>query len=285
MKYPLLLLGCLGMAHGLALYAASYPFVYSAGGSAVYTPTQQQYISQDALGQYSYGYAEPLSSKQETRTLDGTTRGTYSYRDAAGKLQTVDYLADAQGFHVAATNLPKAVVPRELVTGRSAAHGIVPHPVAVHHPVEPHAVKHPHSVEHPAGHIAEHPSSHVGTGRSAHPAVGHPEAVHHPEEHHPVEQHPVEHPAGHVAEHHPVAGTGRAHPEAHEFPQPVGDTAEVAAAKALHLKRLHDEQQRNEILTPHIAVPVPVARSHHVVVPAAVYGYTRPQYYSSGFYY
>ncbi|XP_022229255.2 uncharacterized protein LOC111078716 [Drosophila obscura] len=284
MKYPLLLLGFLGVAHGLALYAASYPFVYSAGGSAVFTPTQQQYISQDALGQYSYGYAEPHSSKQETRTLDGTTRGTYSYRDAAGKLQTVDYLADAQGFHVAATNLPKAVIPRELVSGRSAAsHGVV-HPVAAHH----------HPVEHHGGHIVEHPSSPVGSGHSGHVehhpvdisgrsavhgvAGAHPEAVHHPEEQHPVEHHAVVHPSGHVVEHPSVAGTGRGavHPEGHELPQPVGDIPE-------HLKHLHDEKVH--IAVPAVPVPVAVARSHHVVVPAAVYGYTRPHYYSSGFYY
>lgn len=70
-------------------------------------PQFQQYFSQDALGQYSYGYKEPLSSKQEVRTLDGVTAGSYSYIDANGLLQTVDYTADDNGFHVLATNLPK----------------------------------------------------------------------------------------------------------------------------------------------------------------------------------
>ncbi|XP_011213339.3 uncharacterized protein LOC105233081 [Bactrocera dorsalis] len=68
---------------------------------------QYQYHTQDGFGQYSYGYGEPFSTKQEVRTQDGTTRGYYTYLDAEGKLQTVTYTADADGFHVAGTNLPK----------------------------------------------------------------------------------------------------------------------------------------------------------------------------------
>ncbi|KRT80390.1 Insect cuticle protein [Oryctes borbonicus] len=75
-----------------------------------YTPiyyASNQYQSQDNHGQYSYGYAEPFSSKTETRTADGVTRGGYSYIDANGVLQTVHYVSDpVHGFRVAATNLP-----------------------------------------------------------------------------------------------------------------------------------------------------------------------------------
>ncbi|XP_036337002.1 uncharacterized protein LOC118747118 [Rhagoletis pomonella] len=92
----------------------AYPYVYNAHSSSLVTPTQQQYHTQDGLGQYAYGYAEPHSAKQEVRSLDGITRGSYSYRDAAGKLQTVDYSADDHGFHVAATNLPRAAVAEQL---------------------------------------------------------------------------------------------------------------------------------------------------------------------------
>ncbi|XP_017042970.1 uncharacterized protein LOC108089305 [Drosophila ficusphila] len=254
MKYPLLLLGSLSLAHGLALY---YPYVYTAEGSAVFTPTQRQYIAQDQLGQYSYGYAEPLSSKQETRTIDGITRGTYSYRDAAGKLQTVDYVADNEGFHVAATNLPKAVVPQESlgIGPRSLVEHPVEHPVVVQHPVNPHpVVKHPAEVNHPTL---------VETGRSVQPEV------------HPRVEHPVEH--------HSVSGSPVGHSQ---LPHPVSDTVEVAAAKSLHLKRVEDEAVRNQVVAKVVTkVPVPVARSHHVVVPAPVYGYTVPRYYSPGFYY
>lgn len=117
----LLLASCLGLAHGLALYT-SYPSLYTAQGSAVITPTQQQYLTQDVLGQYAYGYAEPLSRKQEIRGLDGKIRGTYSFVDATGKLQTVEYTADADGFHVAATNLP--VAAKSTADTRSVKHPV-----------------------------------------------------------------------------------------------------------------------------------------------------------------
>merc|ERR1712241_1631699 len=65
-----------------------------------------QYHAQDDFGQYNYGYSSPLSTKQELKTADGVTRGSYSYVDANGIIQTVNYLSDALGFRVAATNLP-----------------------------------------------------------------------------------------------------------------------------------------------------------------------------------
>ena len=67
-------------------------------------------LIQDELGGYNYGYATPTSSKQEFRTPDGVVQGTYSYVDANGVVQTVNYVSDAEGFKVAATNLPKAPV-------------------------------------------------------------------------------------------------------------------------------------------------------------------------------
>merc|ERR1712184_235071 len=65
-----------------------------------------QYHAQDDLEQYNYGYSNPLSTKQELKTADGVTRGSYSYVDANGLVQTVNYLSDAMGFRVAAANLP-----------------------------------------------------------------------------------------------------------------------------------------------------------------------------------
>ena len=65
---------------------------------------------QGVLGDYNYGYATPTSSKQEFRTPDGVVQGTYSYIDANGVVQTVNYISDAEGFKVAATNLPRAPV-------------------------------------------------------------------------------------------------------------------------------------------------------------------------------
>jgi hypothetical protein len=68
-----------------------------------------QYHAQDVLGQYSYGYTDGLSSKNEVKTLDGVTRGGYSYLDSNGIVQSATYTADAiNGFKVSATNLPVA---------------------------------------------------------------------------------------------------------------------------------------------------------------------------------
>lgn len=83
-------------------------------------PIVSQYHSQDELGQYAYGYSGGLSAKVESKTFDGVTRGSYSYVDAEGHLQTVQYTADAlNGFRAAATNLPKAPVDN----------GVAPEPV------------------------------------------------------------------------------------------------------------------------------------------------------------
>ncbi|XP_055685942.1 cuticle protein 19.8-like [Lutzomyia longipalpis] len=91
-------------------------------GPAVYaaTPLVSQYHSQDELGQYSYGYSGGPSAKTETKTFDGITRGAYSYIDANGLLQSVEYTADPiHGFRAAATNLPVAPVDT----------GVAPEPV------------------------------------------------------------------------------------------------------------------------------------------------------------
>lgn len=83
--------------------------VFPAAPAAIAAPVSSQYHAQDELGQYSYGYASGLSAKAETKTFDGVTRGGYSFVDAAGKLQSVEYVSDAvNGFRVAASNLPVA---------------------------------------------------------------------------------------------------------------------------------------------------------------------------------
>ncbi|XP_055323560.1 cuticle protein 6-like [Sitodiplosis mosellana] len=75
------------------------------------SPVISQYHSQDTLGQYSYGYNGGQSAKVESKSIDGVTRGSYSYVDAEGRLQTVEYTADSvNGFRAAATNLPKAAL-------------------------------------------------------------------------------------------------------------------------------------------------------------------------------
>merc|ERR1712012_592290 len=94
--------------YGYSVPAAA-PVVASAPVVAAPTPvdaTNSQYHAQDDFGQYNYGYSDPNSVKQEVKTADGVTRGSYSYVDANGIVQTVNYISDAMGFRVAATNLP-----------------------------------------------------------------------------------------------------------------------------------------------------------------------------------
>ena len=96
-------------------YAANYGYYYNPSYvSASGAPTHSQYHSQDELGQYNYGYATADSAKSEVKTADGIVQGTYSYVDANGILQTTNYVSDAWGFRVAATNLPVSVTAPEV---------------------------------------------------------------------------------------------------------------------------------------------------------------------------
>lgn len=85
------------------------PYAYLADPLPVY---QQSQDTQN--GVHAYSYAGGPSAKEEVRGLDGVTRGSYSYLDAYGTLQSVFYVADEGGFRVAATNLPTdGDLPRE----------------------------------------------------------------------------------------------------------------------------------------------------------------------------
>jgi hypothetical protein len=99
------------------------PTVAVAGG-----PVSSQYHAQDELGQYSYGYAGGPSAKSESKTADGITRGAYSYVDANGILQQVQYVSDpVNGFRVSATNLP--VAPAGVAQAAPLALAAAPAPV------------------------------------------------------------------------------------------------------------------------------------------------------------
>ena len=75
-------------------------------------PTTSQHHAQSEFGEYNYGYSNVNSAKTETKSIDGVTRGSYTYVDANNILQRVDYIADdLYGFRVAATNLPQAPAP------------------------------------------------------------------------------------------------------------------------------------------------------------------------------
>merc|ERR1711872_1094251 len=61
-------------------------------------------------GNLNYGYTNINSAKQEVGNTYGGVTGGYSYVDAEGKLQHVNYVADASGFRVADSRLPVAPV-------------------------------------------------------------------------------------------------------------------------------------------------------------------------------
>ena len=81
-------------------HASAYTYYLPAGSPS------SQYSAQDEIGQYNYGYNSADQSKSEVKTADGVVRGTYGYVDANGLVQTTNYISDALGFRVAATNLP-----------------------------------------------------------------------------------------------------------------------------------------------------------------------------------
>ena len=95
-------------------YAATFGYYYNPSYAATSGAlTHSQYHAQDEIGQYNYGFATADSSKSEIKTADGVVQGSYSYVDANGVLQTTNYVSDALGFRVAATNLPVAVAAPE----------------------------------------------------------------------------------------------------------------------------------------------------------------------------
>merc|ERR1719516_719024 len=69
-----------------------------------------QYHAQDELGNLNYGYSNLNSAKAEAGNTYGGVSGGYSYVDANGVLQQVQYVADAAGFRVADSRLPVAPV-------------------------------------------------------------------------------------------------------------------------------------------------------------------------------
>ena len=103
MKF-VILAAVLATAYGGIIAPVAYTVPFAAP-----IAVSSQYHAQDTLGQYNYGYINGLSSKAEVKSVDGITRGGYTYVDAEGKLQSVQYTSDsANGFRVAATNLPVA---------------------------------------------------------------------------------------------------------------------------------------------------------------------------------
>ncbi|XP_037945980.1 uncharacterized protein LOC119678293 [Teleopsis dalmanni] len=96
--------------------ARNIPLHYTTGESKIILlnsplTATTQYSNQDSRGFYSYGYSDDSAAKAEYTTVDGSSKGFYSYIDTDGKLQTVSYEAGRSlGFKAAATNQPQAPI-------------------------------------------------------------------------------------------------------------------------------------------------------------------------------
>merc|ERR1712241_1624744 len=92
-------------------------------------PVASQFHAQDEFGNYQYGYANINSQKHEIGNVNTGVEGTYSHVDANGEIQTTNYVADALGFRVKATNLP--VAPVAALRQKRSVYAGLPAPVAV----------------------------------------------------------------------------------------------------------------------------------------------------------
>ncbi|XP_055851867.1 histidine-rich protein PFHRP-II [Episyrphus balteatus] len=111
-------------------------FLVSTCSASIYGALSTQYHTQDKLGQYSYGYADPNSQKNEVRLHDGVTRGSYSYVDANGHVQSVSYVADPHnGFNAVGTNFPQGPAPGPVAHAVAAPLAYAHAPVALHNGV------------------------------------------------------------------------------------------------------------------------------------------------------
>merc|ERR1712227_503531 len=133
------------VVHSAPVVQAAAPVAYTAAPVHVAPAAVQgsQYHAQDDAGQYSFGYNDGSSVKQEIKTADGVIRGAYSYVDADGIVQNVNYIADALGFRVGATNLPvhhvdapvEAAAPVQAAAAAPVADAPVTVPVVASAPV------------------------------------------------------------------------------------------------------------------------------------------------------
>merc|ERR1711997_872908 len=96
----------------LAAATCQVAYPYTGYPYAAYAPYNagSQFHAQDEFGNLNYGYTNINSVKQEVGNTYGGVTGGYSYVDANGQLQRVEYVADGLGFRVADSRLPVAPV-------------------------------------------------------------------------------------------------------------------------------------------------------------------------------
>lgn len=234
-----------------------------------------------------------MSSKQESKSHDGTTHGGYSYVDANGHVQSVKYVADPHnGFQiVSATNLPKGPAP--VHAAPVYAHAAPAHHWGVHsHWDIPAPVHKTHEVlEAEAKHFAAHAEAkarlHHHHKRSASwGPVDTPEVQHEKQIHFAAHQRALAGQPANPILYHPQLAAPAHHAPAHYAPAPKydwhhnpapapvngvpQDTAEVAHAKAHHFAlysqaKAHAAPAGHYYEEPHHYAPEPAhhAPAHH----------------------
>lgn len=65
-----------------------------------------QFHSQDATGRVVFGFNSPNQARMESRSADGTVRGSYSYIDPYGRTVRMQYWDDGTGFHTSSNEIP-----------------------------------------------------------------------------------------------------------------------------------------------------------------------------------
>lgn len=86
--------------------------------AAVAKPVDQHVaVTQDTLGNYKISLNLDGQSRVEQGNADGTVSGSYSYIDANGVLQTVQYTAGPDGFRATGNNLPVAPIDHNIPVG------------------------------------------------------------------------------------------------------------------------------------------------------------------------
>merc|ERR1712241_620332 len=83
-------------------YAPAYAFSAPVAAPAI----SSQFAAQDEFGNSQYGYSNLNSAKHEVGNAFTGVSGSYQYVDAAGVLQTVNYVADHLGFRVEDSRIP-----------------------------------------------------------------------------------------------------------------------------------------------------------------------------------
>lgn len=263
---------------------------------SAYGAISTQYQAHDGLGGYSYGYSDPLSTKHESKTHDGSLHGGYSYVDAHGHVQSVKYIADPHhGFQVvSATNLPKAPVPVHAAPVHYAVPAVHAHwGVPSYAPVAPSKTHEVLAAEH--AHFAAHAEAkarlHHHHKRSAYGYVPQdtPEVQHEKAQHFAAHQRALQGLSAHSVA--PAYHNGPAYHAAPAYnhwahnpaPAPVNgvpvDTAEVQHAKAHHFALVADAKSKLAHSGAHYAP------AHHHAAAAPAWNHNGHQTYNGPYHY